>query len=407
MKPKGIFGRLKSALWTAAITLLFAAPAGAQTGLTLYNFTGQGDGENPLSSLVMDGHGNLYGTTFVGGAHGAGEVFELSPGGNGWTETVLYSFSGGLDGADPFYADVILDAEGNLYGTTAEGGTFNQGVVFKLSSTGSGWSESVLYSFAGGADGAQPYAGLVFDPAGNLYGTTSSGGVFGAGTVFELTPDTDGEWIETVIHTFNRKDGEGPIGGLVLDKAGNIYGVTQGGGVNNSGAVFELAPSSSGHWTEKILHSFTGGADGSYPYAERLIFDSLGNLYGTTNVGGAFNFGTVFSLSANAAGFWNERVLFSFEGNVAATPYSGLIIDAKGNLYGTCANGNGQTTVGAVFKLTPGVGGRWAEHNLHLFTREDGEFPEAGLFGDKAGNLYGTTLLGGSSNAGVVFEIKP
>jgi uncharacterized repeat protein (TIGR03803 family) len=389
------------------ITVFFVPRAKAQTESTLYSFTGAGDGGNPLSSLVMDGAGNLYGTTFVGGAYGGGAVYELTPGNNGWKETVLYSFTGGLDGADPYYADVIFDGAGNLYGTTVQGGTFGQGTVFKLTPTESGWSESVLYSFAGGKDGAWPYAGLVFDPAGNLYGTTSIGGVYSSGTVFELTPGADGQWTESVIHTFNGKDGVSPVGGLVLDKAGSLYGVTQGGGAHNAGTVFQLASSSSGQWTEKILHSFTGGADGSDPYAERLVFDSSGTLYGTTNGGGAFMRGAVFSLAENAAGFWSERVLYSFEGNVAANPGSGLILDSKGNLYGTCSNGNGETSVGAVFELSPSATGKWAEKNLLLFNRTDGEFPYSALLRDPAGNLYGTTLLGGVSNMGVLFEVTP
>jgi uncharacterized repeat protein (TIGR03803 family) len=408
MRRKKLRRSLLLVLAVATMNLLCASTAGAQTELTLYNFTGYGDGGNPLSSLVMKADGSLYGTTFVGGAFGAGEVFELRPNAGGdWTETVLYSFTGGLDGANPFYAGVIFDASGNLYGTTADGGTSKLGTVFELTPTKSGWSESVLYSFAGGADGASPYAGLAFDAAGNLYGTTYEGGSYDDGTVFELKPGSNGQWTETVIHTFNGNNGAAPAGGLVLDAGGNVYGVTQGGGVSKAGVVFELVHSSAGIWTGKILHSFAGGNDGSSPYAETLVFDRQGNLYGTTMGGGAFQFGTVFQLSRNAAGAWSEAVLYSFDGTVAANPYSGLIHDGKGNLYGTCANGNGETTVGAVFELSPERGGQWSERNLLLFTRQDGEFPEGSLLGDRSGNLYGTTLLGGTSNMGVVFQIAP
>lgn len=401
MSRKTFFPGLLLVALVAAVQT--AVPVWAQTETTLYSFTGLSDGGNPTSTLVMDAAGNLYGTTFVGGAHGAGAVFELSPeAGGSWTETVLYSFTGGLDGANPFYADVIFDRAGNLYGTTVEGGSFDQGTVFKLTPTASGWSESVLYNFAGGKDGAWPEAGLLFDGAGNLYGTTFIGGVYGEGTVFELIPVADGQWTESVIHTFNVADGAGPMGGLVLDGKGNLYGVAGG---SPGGIAYELVPSSSGVWKEKILHAFTGGSDGNQPYIERLVFDRSGTLYGTTVGGGAFQRGVVFSLSPNAAGFWNERVLFSFEGNVAANPWSGVILDSKGNLYGTCANGNGEATVGAVFELSPGPGGRWTERNLHLFNRTDGQFPEAGLFRDAAGNLYGTTLQGGPSNMGVVYKV--
>jgi uncharacterized repeat protein (TIGR03803 family) len=383
MRPQKHFPRLFLMLTLSAISLLCGTAATAQTDSTLYSFTGGADGGNPLSSLVMDNAGNLYGTA------------------------VLYSFTGGLDGADPYYAGVIFDAAGNLYGTTVEGGTSNLGTVFELSPTGNGWTESVLYSFAGGKDGSEPYAGLAFDAAGNLYGTTSEGGSYSDGTVFELTPAGNGHWTESVIHTFNETNGAAPVGGLVLDAKGNVYGVTSGGGSSHAGVVFELVSSSAGKWTGTILYSFTDGSDGGYPYAERLAFDRSGNIYGTTQTGGASQLGTVFRLSRDSAGVWSEAVLYSFNGRVAANPFSGVILDGKGNLYGTCANGNGESTVGAVFELSPQGGGKWNERNLLLFTRQNGEFPEASLVGDASGNLYGTTLLGGASNMGVVFEVTP
>jgi uncharacterized repeat protein (TIGR03803 family) len=390
-----------------AFALIFAPSLSAQTEQTIYSFTGTTDGRNPLSSLVMDAAGNLFGTTFVGGAYGAGEVFELTPhSAGGWSESVIYSFTGGADGADPYFADVIFDASGNLYGTTVGGGSYNLGTVFKLTPTASGWSETVLYSFSGGLDGANPYAGLLFDTVGNLYGTTYSGGANSVGTVFELMQRTPGQWIEKVIHTFKGKDGNAPAGGLVFDHKGNLYGVTQGGGNQGFGVVFKLTPSAHA-WTEEILYSFTGGRDGGFPYAERLVFDPSGHLYGTTEGGGAFQFGTVFRLSERGTGFWKEQVLYSFDGKVAANPWSGLVLDEQGNLYGTCANGNGETTVGAVFELIREPGKSWTETNLHLFTRQDGEFPEAALIRDAAGSLYGTTLLGGAYNTGVVFKVNP
>lgn len=392
----------------ATMILLCAATAGAQTELTLYNFAGSSDGGTPLSGLVMDAAGNLYGTTFVAGAFGAGAVFEVSPNGAGtWTETVLYSFTGGLDGANPYLAGVILDASGNLYGTTVGGGASSLGTVFELTRNGSGWSEKVLYSFAGGTDGASPYAGLVFDTAGNLYGTTYGGGSYSDGTVFELMRGRKGQWTESVIHTFNETNGDAPVGGLIFDHQGNLYGVTAGGGNSRAGVVFKLVRSSTGQWTGEILYSFSGGSDGSFPYAEKLVFDRKGNLYGTTDGGGAFQEGTVFRLSRNKGSSWTEDVLYSFDPTVASNPNSGLILDGKGNLYGTCANGNGETTVGAVFELSSEAGGTWSERNLVFFNRQNGEFPEGSLLGDAAGNLYGTTSLGGASNMGVVFEIMP
>ena len=408
MKPGKVLSRFLL-LFAVAVTNRFWSPtAAAQTDLTLYSFTGGSDGGDPLSNLVMDAAGNLYGTTFVGGAYGAGEVFELSPSGGGdWSEKVIYSFTGGLDGANPYYSGVIFDASGNLYGTTVEGGASNLGTVFELSPTGGNWSEKVLYSFAGGIDGASPYAGLIFGAAGSLYGTTYAGGAYDDGTVFQLTPAGKGPWTETVIHTFNETNGAAPAGELVFDRQGNLYGVTQGGGNSKVGVAFKLVPSPTGRWSGEILHSFTGGSDGGFPYAEKLVFDALGNLYGTTNGGGASQLGTVFRLSRNAAGAWSEVVLYSFNGALAANPNSGLILDGKGNLYGTCANGNGESTVGVVFELSPEAGGNWSEKNLLLFTRQNGEFPEGSLVGDSAGNLYGTAWLGGAYNMGVVFEITP
>jgi uncharacterized repeat protein (TIGR03803 family) len=408
MKLSNALSRLLLVFAMATTNLLWSPAAAAQTDLTLYSFTGGSDGGDPLSNLAMDAAGNLYGTTFVGGAYGAGEVFELNhnPGGD-WSETVLYSFTGGLDGANPYYSGVIFDASGNLYGTSVDGGASNLGTVFELSRTGGGWSEKVLYSFAGGLDGASPYAGLVFSAAGSLYGTTYAGGAYDDGTVFELTPAGKGQWTETVIHTFNETNGAAPAGELVFDRQGNLYGVTQGGGNSKAGVAFKLVPSSTGRWTGEILHSFTGGSDGGSPYAEKLVFDALGNLYGTTITGGASQLGTVFKLSRNAAGAWNETVLYSFNGALAANPNSGLILDGKGNLYGTCANGNGESTVGAVFEVSPEAGGKWSEINLLLFTRQNGEFPEGSVVGDAARNLYGTAWLGGAYNMGVVFEIAP
>jgi uncharacterized repeat protein (TIGR03803 family) len=388
-----------------AIFMICVASLAAQTEKTLYTFNGS-DGNSPLAGLTTDGAGNLYGTTFVGGTDGFGEVFELSPNASGgWTETVLHSFTG-ADGAGPYYSDVIFDAAGNLYGTTVVGGAYNFGTVFELTRTASGWSESVLYSFRGGDDGAEPCAGLTLDGAGNLYGTTYYGGHFSSsGTVFELTPNGNGQWAEKVIHAFQITDGRGPEGGLTLDSHGNAYGVTAGGGAYGFGVVYKVSPSASGIWTEAILHNFTGSADGAFPYAERLVFDSSGNIYGTTQGGGRFQRGTVFRLYP-ASGAWREQVLYSFEGNVAANPSAGVVLDAAGNLYGTCANGNGVTTVGAVFELVRESAGQWKGTILHTFSKSDGEFPYSPVLLGPTGKLYGTTWLGGVNNVGVAFEIS-
>jgi uncharacterized repeat protein (TIGR03803 family) len=391
--------------FVVAVSLILASGLSAQTEQTLYSFTGAADGANPLSSLVMDSAGNLYGTAWLGGAYGAGDVFELSPStGGGWTESVLYSFTGGADGANPFTADLIFDKAGNLYGTTTGGGAQGLGVVFELTPTNAGWTETVLHSFAGGIDGQNPYAGLVIDPFGSLYGTTYGGGAYGVGTVFQVKRG-GGQWSEKVIHTFDVKTGSDPVGGLVFDSKGDLFGTTQGGGAYKVGVVFALLYSGKDVWTARAIHNFTGGSDGGYPYAERLIFDKAGNLYGTTQGGGVNNWGVVFKLFQSSKG-WKEQLLYQFNGAVEANPYAGLVMDGNGNLYGTCANGNMTTTVGSVFKLTPAGGGKYTETDLHLFTKVDGEFPYATLLRDKAGNLYGTTDLGGASGMGVVFEVS-
>ncbi len=320
---------------------------------TLHNFSGSGtDGNTPIASLVFDAAGNLYGTTLVGGVNGWGTVFELSPTtGGAWTETVLHSFGAdnSSDGQNPDSA-LLLHASGSnaasLYGTTEQGGTNNLGTVFQLSpSADGGWTETVLHSFGSGTDGQLPSGGVIADSAGNLYGTTGEGGTYGDGTVFKLTPAGE----ETVLHSFKpgNHDGVQPFGGLVMDPAGNLYGTTTGGGFLDHGIVFEVNPSTT---NEEILHNFHGTPiDGEAPDSE-LIFDSLGNLYGTTSIGGASNVGTVFGMTPTANG-WLEKVLHSFgDGKDGAYPNAGLIMDAAGNLYGTTYDG-GTHNNGTVFAI--------------------------------------------------------
>jgi uncharacterized repeat protein (TIGR02543 family) len=345
-------------------------------------------------------------------------------------EKVLHNFNN--NGTDGFLAQagLIFDAAGNLYGTTSSGGTYTYGTVFELTPTaGGGWTETVLHSFGNGTDGAYAYAGLIFDAAGNLYGTTSGGGAYDGGTVFELTPTAGGGWTETVLYSFgNGTDGNGPSwAGLIFDAAGNLYGTTQGGGVytscnssNGCGTVFELTPTAGGGWTEQVLHSFNGnGTDGFYPQAG-LIFDAAGNLYGTTQFGGnfggncyTFGCGTVFELMPSRGGGWTEKLLYNFTGGTdGAEPYAGLIFDAAGNLYGTAAYGGTHyycyTGCGTVFELTPAAGGGWTAQVLHTFGNgADGQNPTASLIFDAAGNLYSTTTGGGTYLDGTAFELTP
>ncbi len=415
--------RLRAALAIFAVALFVAGTAASQETV-LHSFGNGTDGEGPQAGLVQDDAGNLYGTTAVGGIHQYGTVFELSPReGGGWIETVLHSFNrNGTDGAYP-YAGLVLDAAGNLYGTTTSGGIHTCdgiyagcGTIFELSPRqGGGWTETVLHSFGSLADGYYPYAGLIFDSHGNLYGTTFGGGIHGYGTAFELTPREGGGWTETVLHSFgNGTDGVSPDAGLIFDSLGNLYGTTNSGGIHNAGTAFELSPREGGGWTETVLHSFGNGSDGANPDAG-LVLDGHGNLYGTTLAGGIhtclnYNCGTVFELSPEEGGDWAERVLHSFNqnGSDGAHPVADLIFDAAGNLYGTTLDGGIHTYYGAVFELSPAEGGNWTERVLHSFGNgTDGVSPYAGLIFGSTGNLYGTTTAGGIHGGGTVFQITP
>lgn len=383
----------------------------------LYNFAGGNDPKLPYAGLVFDKAANLYGTTELGGTNNHGTVFEIVPNSNGtWTETVLYNFTGGSDGGQP-YGSLVFDTAGNLYGTTNFGGSSNCnmgcGTVFELIHGSGGWTETVLYTFTGGSDGGEPSARVRFDAAGNLYGTTLQGGNIGSvcsagcGTVFKLTHGSSG-WSESVLYAFQGgSDGASPYDGLTFDPAGNLYGTTYAGGASASGTIFKLTPGSSG-WTESVLHAFTGGHDGKYPFGD-LIFDAAGNLYGTAFQGGA-GYGVVYEVSPLSKGGWHERVLHSFYNTPAGNPVAGLVLDAAGNLYGTTMLGATQTSCGggcgALFELTPVAGGTWTYKIIHVFgSATDGYRPTGDLVLDSASNLYGTTELGGQQGSGMVFQI--
>ncbi|MFY9675369.1 MAG: choice-of-anchor tandem repeat GloVer-containing protein [Terriglobales bacterium] len=417
---------------SVSLLILFAVIAGAQTEAVLFSFANDGsNGMSPEGALVFDAAGNLYGTTSSGGrqegcGQNCGTIFELSPSvGGGWAQQVLYEFSP-PDGYVPA-AGVAFDKSGNLYGTTYVGGANDCGVVFELSPQAGGtWTQKVLYSFTGSPDGCEPESGVIFDAAGNLYGMTAFGGnptcptfPFSCGIVFELMPQPDGSWKEEILHSFSnaRHDGYNPwSAGLVFDAIGNLYGTTSAGGSYQTktgfgGTVFELSPKKKGRWSEKILHSFGHKKDGTYPQGN-LVFDANGNIYGMTYAGGANSYGTVFELSPKVSGRgWIENVIHSlnYNGVDGYEPHGpSLIIDAAGNLYGT-TNLGGTADGGIVFELTPGQGGAWTEEILHNFSFNDGDGndPSSGLIFDSAGNLYGTTIVGGAYNGGTVFEILP
>ncbi len=370
----------------------------------LYSFcpaSGCPDGSTPWGNLALDSKGNLYGTTQEGGSQGSGTVFKVTPAG---VETVLYSFCQQTlctDGSHPL-GGVILDSGGNLYGTTFQGGSEGLGAVFKLDPTG---ALTVLYSFCSVSeckDGLKPTSSLIRDAAGNLYGTTTSGGEYGGGTVFEVTSTGS----ETVLYSFcllsGCADGQSPSGPLVSDSSGNLYGTTEYGG-NEYGTVFKLDPA----LLETVLYPFCQVkfneycADGAEPVGG-LAFDASGNLYGTTYAGGtACNYGVLFEIDTSYA----EHVLHRFcpTSNFldGALPESTPIFDSAGNIFVTTFEG-GSKNGGAVIRLNPG-GTETGIHNFGI--ANDGDFPYAGLIIDKAGNLYGTTTGGGPHGRGAVYKI--
>ena len=330
-------------------------------------------------------------------------------------ERVLYDFKGGRDGLSP--SAVIFDAAGNLYGATYNGGDSecNCGTVFKLEPAGQGkWRKAVLHTFVG-QDGTFP-TDLILDASGSLYGMTVFGGGlnYGYGTVFKLAPGANGMWTHTILHIFTNLDGSQPSGSLTFDAAGNLYGTTQAGGEYGFGTVFKLTPGADDNWTEGVLHSFNGN-DGNTP-TSAVIFDSFGDLYGTTASGGNLSSchgvgcGTVFELVPGTDGKWIHKVLHSFDRKDGDQPWSSLVFDAAGNLYGTTVLGGDIDSnpclgygCGVVFKVSPSANGKWAETVLHKFHGwTDGFYPYDGLIFDADGNLFGTTSYGG-----VVFKLTP
>ena len=401
---------------------------------SLYTFLGQADGALP-NEVSLDPANNLYGTTINGGSSncaggGCGVAFKIDTRGR---ETLLHTFTAtGSDGYNPG-AGLLRDSSGILYGTTYLGGANSNGVLFKLTpqpracaSVLCSWNETILRSFGASGDGANPVWALIQDKNSNVYGTTTSGGMSncspGCGTVYKV----DSQGRETVLHDFAGAptDGGYPFAPVLLDALGNLYGTTSGGGANNAGTVFQLTSAGS----KNILYNFTGGGDGGTPFAG-LVADQHGNLYGTTfNGGGSCNCGVVFELIPNQNGSWTESVLWTFTGGAdGGWPFSGMIIDSQGNLYGTTtgggltggcsAVGSGESGCGVVFELSPN-----GESVLWTFTGgSDGSYPYGPVVMDTQGNLYGAAIYGGDLNAtnpacapsgtpvgcGVVFKLAP
>jgi len=392
------------------------ARAQTHTITVLHNFSGP-DGNYPFSGLTMDRAGNFYGTTSYGGTADMGTVFRLSRAGSGWVLTTLHSFQGPPnDGAYP-YSGVVFGPDGALYGTTNRGGQYGDndgdGTVYRLSppptachSVSCPWEETAIHSFGNGEyDGALPeYGNLVFDQAGNIYGTTLLGGFGTNGVVYELSP-SGGGWTENILFYFVLETGDNPYSGLILDGSGNLYGTASSFGPENSGTIYELSPSGSG-WIQTILAS--DEIPHTTPYAG-VVRDGQGNLYGATagDVELGNNPGGVYELTPSN-GSWTFNTLYTFSSG--AGPIDNLTLDAAGNIYGT-ASGNGLYNDGQVFKLTPSNGG--LIYNSVSFNGSNGESPYGSVILDSAGNIYGTAYYGGSGpcnvegleGCGVVWEI--
>jgi uncharacterized repeat protein (TIGR03803 family) len=390
-----------------------------QTFQVIYSFTGGTDGWWPYAGLTIDQSGNLYGTTAFS-SDGNGVVFELQNTSSGWVDRTLYNADAEV------LSKVVFGPDGSLYGTTC---TYSSGSVFKLErpatacrSSACPWMETTLYQFQGGSDGSCPSAEVTFDAAGNMYGTTL--GLVHNGTVYKMTP-SGSAWTEAVLHSFSGgSDGGHPGAGVIFDQNGNLYGTTENGGDGSCpfqggcGVIFQLVPSVSG-WTENVLYVFQGGADGAFPIGT-LISDQWGNIYGTSwGIGdyapGLTDTGGSVYMTSPSSGGWSFSALLSFakpptclQGTCG--PYGGLVMDSAGNLYGTTRN-DGVYGQGSVFKLTPSVGG-WTYTSLHDFCAggyscSDGAQVFGSVVFDHNGNIYGTAAQGGAYGAGVVWEITP
>jgi len=432
-----------AAISAGVLLSLITATAQAQTVTVLHHFQGlqQGgsDGGVPEAGLTMDRAGNLYGTTSSGGtvgtncnSLGCGTVFQLQHRGSNWTMQQLYKFPGGSNGLVPI-GRVSFGPDGSLYGTTTQGGqphcdeNLGCGVVFNLKppatfcgSISCPWRETILYSFSGGVDGASPASDLAFDQLGNIYGAAPLGGYIGGsgncqlegcGVIYKLTP-SNGSWTQTVLYTFSGgADGSNPWGGVIADTLGNLYGISTAGGnfdcnpPYGCGTVFQLAHTQSG-WTLNTLYTFQHESDGYFPTGG-LVFDRSGNLYGSTESGGANSGGTVFKLSYTGGSWMFSQIyaLTETNGFGQGGPAGPLTVDASGSLYGA-TQADGAYNIGSIFKLTPS-GGSWAYSNIYDFRGEAGSYPYDGLIVDSNGTIYGTAAYDGHFARGTVFEITP
>jgi len=401
--------------------------AGGAQEVVLHSFGGR-DGAGPLSGVMTDAGGNFYGTTVFGGPAGLGSVFKLTPNGSSYRESVLYNFRGGSDGDKPS-GGLVADQQGALYGDTFGGN--NQcfggcGTVFKLTPEKSGYSKHTLYSFGPTPDANQPVGGPVLDQDGAVYGVTQFGGTSNNGAVFKLTPGESG-YTESVIYSFpGGAGGYLPQAGLTIDSNGSLYGTTYYGGTGSCsggcGTVFKLTPSESG-FTESLLYSFADDSDGVQPFAALTVDESSGTVYGTTQYGGSNFLGTVFKLTPSGSGY-SETLIHQITGNAEGIlPECQLLLEANGVLFGTTSDGglrgNDEEAYGTVFQLTPS-GSDYTYERLYTFKQPlRGTGPLGSLISDASGAVYGTTLSGGSKTncddggvggtlgCGVVFKLVP
>lgn len=370
----------------------------AQTYKVIHTFTNKGsDGGSPYGGPALDQQGNLYGTTYTGGTQGSGSVYRLSPNGSSWTYTSLYSFKAGIDGVGPGFGSLATAANGTLFGTTEGGGYFGTDFEILVDSR----REVQIHQFGRGADGSQPIGGVILDSAGNLYGTTSLGGLYGNGTVYEQIRNGN-KWAEYTIYNFTGgDDGTNPPATVTRSPDGNLYGTTSMGGANGVGVVYELSHSTSA-WKQTVLYTFQGKSDGQNPVGG-VILGPAGNLYGTTFDGGDNGGGTIYELSPSSTG-WRFTTIYSFIGGYGG-PYNKLTL-VNGTLYGS-TEAEGKYGFGSVFKLAR-ENGKWVFTDLHDFTGGNGGAASYGSVAvDSQGNVFGTTNEGGSLNQGIVFEITP
>jgi uncharacterized repeat protein (TIGR03803 family) len=387
------------------VTVASTTSAHAQSLQVLYSFTGGNDGAQPYAGLTMGGDGSLYGTTHSGNqGTNWGNVYRLYHHNSNFIFQALMLFDGQLEARPVFGPENVLYDTAPIQLTGA-----HSGYVFTLQPPINVvchiilclWNPTVIYQFSGGSDGNDPRFGpLVFDHAGNMYDTTSMGGT-GDGVVWEMMGSGQ-HWTEQPIHTFSGQDGSNPLSGVVFDGAGNLYGTTSAGGTNGFGTVYELSPSANG-WTQQVLYSFQNGSDGKVPAAP-VVVDSAGNVYGSTITGGTGGGGTVFELSPSSGGF-TYQTLYSFTGSTNCGPWGSMTLQ-NGSLYGTsvCDGAFGQ---GNVFELTPS-GNNWTYSSIYDFMDElDGAYPYCNITFDSSGNMFGTAFKGGSENEGTIWEISP